>query len=58
MGCGFCAIVAAGDAERAAEPLARHHPGARPIGTVTSSAGRVECAPRGVAGDRDGLALH
>jgi phosphoribosylformylglycinamidine cyclo-ligase len=58
MGCGFCAIVAPDDAEETAELLARHHPGSRPIGTVTSSAGRVECPPRGVAGDRDGLALH
>lgn len=42
MGCGFCCVVAAGDAGAAAELLDRHHPGARPIGTVVAGDARVE----------------
>ncbi len=42
MGCGFVAIVAADDAQGAAEVLAGRHRGARRIGTVTDRAGRVE----------------
>lgn len=41
MGCGFVAIVPAGEAERAAELLAGHHPGARPIGRVTEHPGAI-----------------
>ncbi|MGD0197666.1 MAG: phosphoribosylformylglycinamidine cyclo-ligase [Solirubrobacteraceae bacterium] len=41
MGCGFVAIVAPQDAQRAAELLAGHHPGARPIGNVTDRAGAI-----------------
>ena len=41
MGCGFCAIVPAAQEGAATEVLARHHPGARRIGTVTDRAGRV-----------------
>jgi phosphoribosylformylglycinamidine cyclo-ligase len=40
MGCGFVAIVPAGDADEAAALLAAHHPGSRRIGTVTDDAGR------------------
>jgi phosphoribosylformylglycinamidine cyclo-ligase len=53
MGCGFVVVVAEEDAAAATELLARHHPGARRIGTVTADAGRVS-AP-GVEGDRTGL---
>jgi phosphoribosylformylglycinamidine cyclo-ligase len=41
MGCGFVAVVPDAAAEDAAALLARHHPGARRIGTVTADAGRV-----------------
>jgi phosphoribosylformylglycinamidine cyclo-ligase len=41
MGCGFCCVVPATHAAAAAEMLAAHHPGARPIGTVTGDAGKV-----------------
>jgi phosphoribosylformylglycinamidine cyclo-ligase len=34
MGCGFCCIVAAGDAERALDLLRPHYPGAQRIGTA------------------------
>jgi phosphoribosylformylglycinamidine cyclo-ligase len=41
MGCGFVAVVPAGDAVAAAELLAEHHPGTRPIGRVNDSSGSV-----------------
>ncbi|MDQ4041057.1 MAG: phosphoribosylformylglycinamidine cyclo-ligase [Actinomycetota bacterium] len=41
MGCGFCAIVPAADCDKAAEILARDHPGTRRIGTVTGDTGRI-----------------
>jgi phosphoribosylformylglycinamidine cyclo-ligase len=41
MGLGFVCVVAADDAGAAAELLAGHHPGARPIGSVTGDAGNV-----------------
>jgi phosphoribosylformylglycinamidine cyclo-ligase len=41
MGCGFCAVVAAGDEEAAVETLRRHYPEARRIGrTVEGSSVR------------------
>jgi phosphoribosylformylglycinamidine cyclo-ligase len=49
MGCGFCVACPEADAEAAVALLARHHPGARRIGTVTDRAGRVEVPARGVA---------
>jgi phosphoribosylformylglycinamidine cyclo-ligase len=55
MGCGFCAIVAADHAERAAEVLSRHHPGAAVIGEVTDHAGTVELPQLRIEGDADGL---
>ena len=39
MGCGFVAVVAAGQADQAAAVLARHHPGSRLIGTVAPEPG-------------------
>src|SRR3954451_7767059 len=42
MGCGFVTTVAADRADDAADLLAAHHPGARPIGRVTDRAGVVE----------------
>jgi phosphoribosylformylglycinamidine cyclo-ligase len=41
MGCGFCCVVRAGDADDALELLRRHHSGAATIGKATSEAGRV-----------------
>jgi phosphoribosylformylglycinamidine cyclo-ligase len=55
MGCGFCAIVAAGDAEAAVALLERHHPGAAVIGALTADAGRVSLPRLGLAGDSSGL---
>jgi len=48
MGCGLAAVVPPAHAERAAEILAAHHPGARTIGEVTDRAGTVELPGRGV----------
>jgi phosphoribosylformylglycinamidine cyclo-ligase len=53
MGCGFVAIVPAAAADEAAALLARHHPGARRIGRVTDTAGRLEVP--GLVGDSHGL---
>jgi phosphoribosylformylglycinamidine cyclo-ligase len=41
MGCGFCAVVPAAQADAAVELLARRHPGAARIGSVTADADRV-----------------
>jgi len=41
MGLGFVCVVAAVDADDAVGLLARHHPGAARIGSVTTDAGRV-----------------
>jgi phosphoribosylformylglycinamidine cyclo-ligase len=55
MGCGFCAIVAAGDADAAVRLLAEHHPGTAVIGRVSDQAGRVTLPEPGLAGDSAGL---
>jgi phosphoribosylformylglycinamidine cyclo-ligase len=54
MGIGFVAVVPEGDAARAVELLAAHHPGAARIGSVTTEAGVVEIPAAGIAGHRDG----
>ena len=41
MGCGFCVVVPAGDAEAALRLLATRHPGAAVIGSVTDEPGSV-----------------
>jgi phosphoribosylformylglycinamidine cyclo-ligase len=41
MGLGFVCVVAAEDAQAAAELLARRHPGTRAIGSVTGDPGRI-----------------
>jgi phosphoribosylformylglycinamidine cyclo-ligase len=41
MGCGFCAVVPAAQADAAVELLARRHPGTARIGWVTGDADRV-----------------
>jgi phosphoribosylformylglycinamidine cyclo-ligase len=55
MGCGFVAVVAPADEAAATEILARHHPGARAIGTVTADTGRVALPSLGLNGDAAGL---
>jgi phosphoribosylformylglycinamidine cyclo-ligase len=55
MGCGFCAVVAAGDAEATVELLGDHHPGAAVIGRVTDRTGTVSLPGLGIEGDSDGL---
>ncbi len=42
MGCGFVAVVAEADAERAAALLSARHPGSARIGTVTDRAGQID----------------
>ena len=41
MGCGFCAVVPAAQADAAVALLAAHHPGTRRVGWVTGDADRV-----------------
>jgi phosphoribosylformylglycinamidine cyclo-ligase len=48
MGCGFVAVVGAGDAGAAVALLEEHHPGARAIGRVTDAAGVVSLPGLGV----------
>ena len=50
MGCGFCCLVPAGDAEAAVALLGDRHPGAAVIGEVTERAGVVELARAGLVG--------
>jgi phosphoribosylformylglycinamidine cyclo-ligase len=52
MGCGFCCVVPAGEAEAAVELLAAHHPGGAVIGEVHDRAGVVELAGPGLVGRR------
>jgi phosphoribosylformylglycinamidine cyclo-ligase len=42
MGCGFCCVVPAAQADEALELLAPHHPGAAVIGSATGNSGVVE----------------
>ncbi len=51
MGCGFCAVVPAADAERAVALLAARHHGTAVIGRVTDSAGRVSMPGVGIEGE-------
>ena len=53
MGCGFCCVVPAADADRTAELLSERHPGSAVIGTVTDRAGLVELPFVGLEGRRD-----
>jgi phosphoribosylformylglycinamidine cyclo-ligase len=55
MGCGFCAMVAAADADAAVALLAEHHPGTAVIGHVTDRAGVVELPDLRIEGGADGL---
>jgi phosphoribosylformylglycinamidine cyclo-ligase len=56
MGCGFCVMVAPGDASAVVSLLAEHHPGTAVIGTVTPDAGRLTVPSLGIVGDQGGLA--
>jgi len=55
MGCGFCAVVASGDAEATVELLGEHHPETAVIGQVTDRTGIVSLPGLGIEGDSDGL---
>jgi phosphoribosylformylglycinamidine cyclo-ligase len=52
MGCGFCCVVPAADADAAVELLARRHPGTALIGRTTTAAGVVELPRQGLIGRR------
>jgi phosphoribosylformylglycinamidine cyclo-ligase len=51
MGCGFCAVVPAADAERAVALLASRHPGTAVIGSVTDAGDRVRVPGVGIEGE-------
>jgi phosphoribosylformylglycinamidine cyclo-ligase len=55
MGCGFCCVVPAADAETAVSILARRHPGTAVVGRTTTAAGVVELPRAGLRGTRDGF---
>jgi phosphoribosylformylglycinamidine cyclo-ligase len=55
MGCGFVAVVEPAQAGAAAQTFAKHHPGARAIGTVTADAGSVVLPGLGLSGTAAGL---
>jgi phosphoribosylformylglycinamidine cyclo-ligase len=55
MGCGFCCVVPAGDAEEAVSILARRHPGTAVIGRTSTASGVVELPRAGLRGTRDGF---
>ena len=52
MGCGFCCVVAAGDADAAVGILGARHPGTAVIGEVTAQGGVVELPGAGLRGGR------
>jgi phosphoribosylformylglycinamidine cyclo-ligase len=51
MGCGFCAVVPAAEAESATALLAARHPGTAVIGRVTDVGGRVSVPGVGIEGE-------
>jgi phosphoribosylformylglycinamidine cyclo-ligase len=55
MGCGFCVIAPADQAEEAVALLGVHHPGTAVIGSVTDRAGLVGVPELGIEGGSDGL---
>jgi phosphoribosylformylglycinamidine cyclo-ligase len=55
MGCGFCCVVPADDAEEAVSVIARRHPGTAVIGRTTTAAGVVELPRAGLRGTREGF---
>jgi phosphoribosylformylglycinamidine cyclo-ligase len=50
MGCGFCVVVPADQADEAVQLLAGHHPGVAVIGSVTDRDGAVELPQQGLEG--------
>ena len=58
MGCGFCAVVAAGDEEAALALLREHYPAAKRVGRAVDGAGeilpRLSGTPRRRAESLDG----
>jgi phosphoribosylformylglycinamidine cyclo-ligase len=52
MGCGFCCVVPAADAEAAVALLSAHHPGTAVIGHVTGEAGTVSLPAQALRGTR------
>ena len=50
MGCGFCCVVRASDADAAVALLSARHPGASVIGEVTDRSGIVELTGAGLVG--------
>ena len=55
MGCGFCCVVPAPDADDAVALLSERHPGAAVIGEVTDRAGVVELERQRLVGDERGF---
>jgi phosphoribosylformylglycinamidine cyclo-ligase len=53
MGCGFCVVVPAAQADAALGLLTRHHPGTAVIGSITDQNGLVELPQVGLAGRKD-----
>jgi phosphoribosylformylglycinamidine cyclo-ligase len=56
MGCGFCCVVPAGDADEAVSILGRRHPGTAVIGRTSTAGGVVELPRAGLRGTREGFA--
>jgi phosphoribosylformylglycinamidine cyclo-ligase len=54
MGCGFCVVTPAADADAAVDLLSRRHPGTAVIGRTTTAAGVVELPRQGLVGRRPG----
>jgi phosphoribosylformylglycinamidine cyclo-ligase len=57
MGCGFCCVVPAADADATVALLSRRHPGTAVIGRTTRAAGIVELPRQSLRGTRDGFAV-
>jgi phosphoribosylformylglycinamidine cyclo-ligase len=55
MGCGYCAMVPADQAEEVVALLGAHHPGTAVIGELTNDAGVVRVPGLGLIGDSSGL---
>jgi phosphoribosylformylglycinamidine cyclo-ligase len=55
MGCGFCCVVPAAQADAAVALLAPHHPGAAVIGSATDTTGAVELSAQRLRGTRAGF---
>jgi len=55
MGCGFCCVVPADQADAAVALLARRHPGTAVIGQATATAGAVELSAARLRGTRAGF---